>query len=463
MEERAYLSLGIYQMKSRQLILLSAIALLVLLFVQYIFITDTYITKQKQFDNEFGTLVKEGMIKFNSLDFKYDFDSVLFLLDNKALEYMFSQPDSLNRTPGEVFHEILNKYKELEIFIRDYIHKAGKDLKFTYHVQIEELYLVDIGYEKKVYPDSVLLPKAPRHSLLAGSFAHERNFFKISYGIYIDFIDRSKLILREMWLIFVMELFTLSFVFLVFILTFRNMLKQNRLSEMKSDFINNMTHELKTPLSTISVASSSLGNRIIIEDPERVEELSGLIKRQNKHLSELIDRILDINIWEKDQVKLKPEHLMLENWTGQLVKAFLMEQGNEAPEIKLDFHLTQEAYLLDEVHMATVLNNLFSNAVRYGNTPCKIELTAKDSDHCLWITVSDNGPGIKKEDLKHLFDKFYRGVEAKQRVIKGLGLGLYYVRQIIEAHGGSITVQSKPGEGATFFIKIPTDDGPATC
>jgi two-component system phosphate regulon sensor histidine kinase PhoR len=211
------------------------------------------------------------------------------------------------------------------------------------------------------------------------------------------------------------------------------------------------------------VASSSLGNRIIIEDPERVEELSGLIKRQNKHLSELIDRILDINIWEKDQVKLKPEHMMVENWVRQLVKGFLLEQGKEAPEITMDIQLEHDSYLLDEVHMATVLNNLLSNAVRYGNHPCQIELCLKDVDHCLGIEVRDNGPGIRREDLKHLFEKFYRGAEAKQRVVRGLGLGLYYVKQIVEAHGGSISVQSKSGEGTAFHIKIPRDDRSATC
>ena len=376
---------------------------------------------------------------------------------------MFSSPDSLSGTPAEVFQEILNQYREPEYFIHEYIRKAGEDPEFTYHLQIDELYLVDLNFKQQVYPNGQMLPQAPSDALLAGNFTHERNFFNISYGIYIDFVNRSELILREMWLILVLDLFTLILVFTVFILTLRNMLQQKRLSEMKSDFINNMTHELKTPLSTISVASSSLGNRTIIEDPKRVEDLSGLIKRQNKHLSELIDRILDINIWEKDQVKLKPEHLQLESWTRQLLKEFLLEQGNKAPEIKLDLQLNKETHLLDEVHMATVLNNLFSNAVRYGNTPCKIDLMVKDNDHCLWVRVSDNGPGIKKEDLKHLFEKFFRGAEAKQRVVRGLGLGLYYVKQIVEAHGGIITVQSKPGEGTTFHIKIQTDDGPVTC
>jgi two-component system phosphate regulon sensor histidine kinase PhoR len=445
-------------MKSRFIIGLSALALLILIVVQYFFITETYRTKKEQFDNRFGNLAQEGISEFNNRDYNFAFDSVLFLLDEKAVEFMFASSDSLSQTPGEVFQMILNQYVEPEFFIRDYIHKAGEDPAFTYHLQIDELYLVDIGFRQQAYPNGEGLPEAPADALLIGNFTHERSFFNISYGIYIDFVNRSQVILREMWLILVLDLLTLVFVFTVFVLTLRNMLQQIRLSEMKSDFINNMTHELKTPLSTISVASSSLGNRIIIEDPERVEELSGLIKRQNKHLSELIDRILDINIWEKDQVKLKPEHLMLENWTRELVKGFLLEQGKQAPEIKLDFQLVRESYLLDEVHMATVINNLFSNAVRYGNTPCKIELTAKDSDHCLWITVSDNGPGIKKEDLKHLFDKFFRGAEAKQRVVKGLGLGLYYVKQIVEAHGGTITVQSKPGEGSAFQIKIPSDD-----
>jgi two-component system phosphate regulon sensor histidine kinase PhoR len=450
-------------MKSRFLIGLSALALLVLIAVQYVFITETYSTKKEQFDTRFGNLVKEGMSKFNSMDYNFDFDSVLFLLDERAVEFMFSSPDSLSQTPGEVFQEILYQYRDPEYFLRDYISKAGVDPKFIYHLQVDELFLVDIGFRKQVYPNGIQLTQAPSSALLAGNFTQERNFFNISYGIYIDFVNRSKLILREMWLILVLDLLTLILVFTVFVLTLRNMLQQKRLSEMKSDFINNMTHELKTPLSTISVASSSLGNRTIIESPERVEELSGLIKRQNKHLSELIDRILDINIWEKDQVKLKPEHLMLESWTRQLVKGFLLEQGKAAPEIKLDLQLNKETHLLDEVHMATVLNNLFSNAVRYGNTPCKIELVVKDNDHCLWISVADNGPGIKKEDLKHLFEKFYRGAEAKQRVVRGLGLGLYYVKQIVEAHRGNISVQSKPGEGTTFHIKIPTDDGPATC
>lgn len=146
----------------------------------------------------------------------------------------------------------------------------------------------------------------------------------------------------------------------------------------------------------------------------------------------------------------------------QLVKGFQLEQGKSAPAIETSFALEHPLHRFDEVHMATVLNNLFSNAVRYGNHPCRIRLDAEDSDGSLRIAVADNGPGIRKEELKHIFEKFYRGAESKQRVIRGLGLGLYYVKQIVEAHGGTITVRSNPGKGTTFIIQIPIDNGPAT-
>lgn len=446
-------------MKSRFFIGLSAVALIVLISVQYIFITETYRTKKEQFDTKFGVLVSEGMQKFNSLDFQFDFDSVLFVLDNLAVEYQYATSDSLVGSIGEAFYNILNEYRQSEAFIRDYIRKAGVDPDFTFHFQLNELYLLDLGYEKQVYPDTLLLPLAPRGALLAGSFTNERNFFRISYEIYINFTNRSSLILREMWLILILDLFTLILVFLVFYLTLRNMLRQKRLSEMKTDFINNMTHELKTPLSTISVASSSLGNPIIMQQEDKVEELSGLIKRQNKHLSELIDRILDINIWEKDQVKLRPEHLPVDIWIRELVDAFIMKTVKEKPEIYLKVNLVRESYLMDEVHMSTVINNLLTNAVKYGHNPCRIQLEVYDGVDGLVIRVGDNGPGIRRDELRHIFEKFYRGEQSKERVIKGLGLGLYYVKQIVEAHHGTISVQSTINKGTQFMIQIPTENG----
>ncbi len=439
--------------------MLSTLALLVLVAVQYLFVTDTYITKQKQFDARYGNLVKKGMAVFTSQDFNYAFDSMMYVLDNLALEYIFGSQDTLPGPPGEVFQKSMAGYQEPELFLRDFVRKAGEEPDFTYHVQLNELYLVDMGFEQKVFPDSLALPMPPHDALLAGSYTHERNFFRISYDIYIDFQNRNRMIWNEMWLILSLSVFTLLLVFTVFYITLRNMLLQKRLSEMKTDFINNMTHELKTPLSTISVASSSLGKRSVIQQEKMVEELSHIIKKQNRHLSELIDRILDINIWERDQVRLKRQKVRVEKWIRELAQAFLLKQEGSGLEIELELGDAPDSILLDEVHMSTAINNILSNAVKYGFHPCRIKLVVTGKNGFLDIAISDNGPGIRKEELKHIFEKFYRGKESKERVIKGLGLGLYYVKQITEAHGGTIAAKSTPGKGVQFIIQIPIQNG----
>ncbi|HER08697.1 MAG TPA: HAMP domain-containing histidine kinase [Bacteroides sp.] len=449
-------------MKSRFLIWLSALALLVLIVAQVVFITETYRTRQQQFDAKFGNIVKEGMIAFNDMDYQFSFDSVLFLLDHMAVDFLFADPDTLESTPAGAFHKVLTAYREPADYLREYIRQAGEEPIFSYHVQIKELYLTDLGYQQKVYPDSTRLPPAPEYALLAGTYTFERNFFRVSYDVLIDFKNRSELILNEMWLILAMAVLTLLFIFSVYYLTLRNMMVQKRLSDMKTDFINNMTHELKTPLSTIAVASSSLSDRSIIQQGKKVEELSAMIKKQNRHLSQLIDRILDINIWEKDQVRLERCQVSVEKWIRELTEAFLLEQGKTAPRIDLRFDLSAETHLLDEVHMSTVINNLLSNAVKYGNTPCRIGVDIRSNTKELSITVTDNGPGISKEEQKHLFEKFYRGEISRKKVIKGLGLGLYYVKQIVEAHMGTITVRSNPGKGTVFQIKIPAENESVT-
>ncbi len=449
-------------MKNRFLIGLSALALLVLIVIQYLFITETYRTKKEQFDYKYGDLVKTAIISFNSHDGQYGIDSVLFVLDNMAVDMLFSDPDSLLRDAPPAFYNILIKYRDPERYLRSFIDAAGESPDFTYHIALRDLSLVDMDFEQQVYPGTVHLPSPPKEALLAGSYTFERNFFRLSYDIYINFNNRSRLILNEMWLILSLSILTLLLVFTIFYLTLRNMLLQTRLSEMKTDFINNMTHELKTPLSTISVASSALVDPSVIRRKEKVEELSGLIKRQNRHLTELIDRILDIHIWEKDEVRLKTAEVSTEQWMNQLVHGFSLEQGENAPSIETRFSLLSRTHHFDEVHMSTVINNLLSNAVRYGSRPCVIGIGLKESEGQLQITFSDNGPGIPREEVRHIFEKFYRGATSKERVIKGLGLGLYYVKQIVEAHHGTITVRTASGKGTRFIIQIPVSHGSTT-
>jgi signal transduction histidine kinase len=235
------------------------------------------------------------------------------------------------------------------------------------------------------------------------------------------------------------------------------MLIQKRLSDLKSDFINNMTHELKTPLSTISVASSSLINPDLSLNRNKIKELSNLIKKTNKHLSDLIDRILDITIWEKDQVKPRYKKIDLENFIREAVGTFQLEMNHHPADVTISLDLKNKFAFIDEIHMTTVINNLLLNALKYSNNDTKIHIDLKN-DEILRITVSDNGPGIPREEQKHVFDKFYRGKSSRKKAIKGLGLGLYYVKQIVLAHNGEIRLDSEPGKGTSFEIIIPAND-----
>ncbi|MEZ5069386.1 MAG: HAMP domain-containing sensor histidine kinase [Bacteroidales bacterium] len=450
-------------MTNRFYIFLSALALGVLLLAQSVFITDTYRTKREQFDARFGGLVREGMNEFNEQESPFDRDSLLYVLDRISLEYQYADPDTLKERLEETFVRILNEYREPETFLQFFLLAAGEVPLFTYHNQLRDLRLLDMDLEIPVYPTSDLLPAVPPGALRAGTYTYERNFFRVTYEVYVNFTNRSAMILSEMRRILLLSVVTLVLVFFVFFLTLRNLMTQKRLSDMKTDFINNMTHELKTPLSTISVASSSLGNRQIVSDSGKVEELSALIKKQNIHLSGLIDRILDISIWEKDQVALKVKPVELEPWIRHLVGAFLLEKGERAPEIDLDLNLQVPVLPMDEVHMSTAINNLLGNAVKYGPDRVPMRIQVHSRPEILRVRITDEGPGIPREEQKHIFEKFYRGTEAKTKVIRGLGLGLYYVKQIVEGHGGTISVESRPGEGSAFTIQIPYDHGSLAC
>jgi signal transduction histidine kinase len=402
-------------MKSPFLIGLSAIALVVLVLVQSLFVRDTYQTKQKQLETRYGVLAREALKDFNERDFTFDFDSVLFLLDKKALDYLYADPDTLDISYAATFYSILSGYTQPEEYIRESVLMAGEDPSFTYHLRIQEVFLTDLGYDRRVYPDSTLLPVIPVDAFLAGSYVQERNFFRASYQILISFRNPVSMVIREMRLILSLTLASLILVFLVFFLTLRNMLQQLRLSNLKTDFINNMTHELKTPLSTISVASSTLGDGRVMRQKGRVEELSALIKKQNRHLSELIDRILDINIWEKDQVRLRQKEVSPGPWLHSLADAFTLEREKEELELSVLVKDPPEKVLMDEVHMSTAVNNLLSNALKYGHPPVKMQLELSGSEHWLVLSVRDNGPGIRKEDQKHVFEIVQRIAQIKFR------------------------------------------------
>jgi two-component system phosphate regulon sensor histidine kinase PhoR len=237
-------------------------------------------------------------------------------------------------------------------------------------------------------------------------------------------------------------------------ITYRNLMEEKRLSNLKTDFINNMTHELKTPLSTITVAGKTLEMVQIRKDDTKILETAKLIGKQSIHLNQLINMILEISMWERTQFQLDKRTVEIEELMNDVVDSFKSGGGNNA-SINQKYNFSVTKIDLDEVYFTTLLNNLLSNAVKYSDKEPVIDVEGFTLDNNLCINVVDNGIGINKNDQKHIFDKFYRASTGNIHKFKGLGLGLYYVKKIAEAHGGDVTVSSKPGKGSTFTVTIP--------
>jgi signal transduction histidine kinase len=212
-----------------------------------------------------------------------------------------------------------------------------------------------------------------------------------------------------------------------------------------------MAHELRTPLTTISVAGGSLENPQL--DREKIGELTTIIRNQNKQLSKMIEHILDINLWEKDQIQLHKKRVDIESLLKNRIDAFAVEHKDDQMNMTSDIHCSPAEVYIDEFQIGIAIHNVLSNAVKYGGDPVAIDVKASVHDHRLIISIRDNGQGIPERQQKKIFEKFYRLPQNKTG--KGLGLGLFYVKKIIDLHGGDVLVKSKLNEGTTFTLSIP--------
>ena len=452
-------------MKTRLSVIISACALIILVIIQVYNISVTFQTKKEQFDQHYGNLVKQALYEYGSPVDRIRSDSVFYHFDELAADLVFKGilpdgspgSDSLKTNILLAFSGILQAQTRPDGFLAQSLKAAGADPDFRSGYYISELSLLDFEPVSVFRDTTGLLPAGMKNALHADSYAFEGNYYRIRYDYYIDFTHKTKIIYREMMITLLLAIVTILIVLLIFYLTMRNMLVQKRLSDMKTDFINNMTHELKTPLSTIAVASTTLSDEKFLKDDKKVLEFSKMIKKQNKHLTQLIDRILDISIWEKDQVRLEKKPVHIFEFVEEKVKSFRLEKQAQNIDIQTSYNLDIDYVRIDEIHMTTVFNNLLSNAVKYcsGDPVIRVDVSI---NHNLSIRITDNGIGIGREEQKHVFDKFYRVGKGDFKTVKGLGLGLYYVNQIITAHGGEILLNSHPGKGSTFTINLPLNN-----
>jgi len=248
----------------------------------------------------------------------------------------------------------------------------------------------------------------------------------------------------------------LAFILVYFGYTISIILQQKKLSEVKNDFINNMTHELKTPISTIRLSSETLLNDIN-ESPEKLERYASIIYKENRRLEHQVERVLNIAKLDKGEIKLKYSTFDLHEIIEEAKENFEFNQLDEnGGTIELDLKATNHIISCDMVHLTNVIYNLLDNAIKYCNQEPHIIISTETNRNKIVISIKDNGKGISKENVKLIFDKFYRVPTGNLHDVKGFGLGLFYVKSIIKKLKGTVIVKSQLKKGSEFIITIPT-------
>ncbi|MCF8220957.1 MAG: HAMP domain-containing histidine kinase [Cryomorphaceae bacterium] len=231
-------------------------------------------------------------------------------------------------------------------------------------------------------------------------------------------------------------------------------MRQYRLAEVKTDFINNMTHELKTPISTISL-SAEMMMRLPEISTEQVHKYASIIYKENKRLEHQVERVLNVAKLDKDQVVLNKDQFDVNELLDEVKENFELHHLEKGGVIHIELNAVNHIIQADAVHLTNVIYNLLENAVKYCESVPNITIQTRNEKQGIWIEIEDNGIGIKKENLSLIFDKFYRVPTGNLHNVKGFGLGLYYVKLIVDAHGGKVNVKSTPGKGTTFSLFFP--------
>jgi two-component system phosphate regulon sensor histidine kinase PhoR len=274
--------------------------------------------------------------------------------------------------------------------------------------------------------------------------------------VWIHFPDISSYIYSSVRFMVPSIVFALVLL-ITFIFTIVIIFRQKRYSEIKNDFINNMTHELKTPIASISLAAQMLNDGSVAKSPAMMKHLGAVISDESKRLRFLVEKVLQMSMFDRKKAIFKKKKLDLNEMVENIANSFTLRVEHTGGKIYTDIEAVDSSIYVDEMHFTNAIFNLMDNAVKYKkqDSPLDIYLKTWNDNEFLYLSICDTGLGIKKENLKKVFEKFYRVHTGNVHDVKGFGLGLAYVKKIVDLHKGEIHVESEYGKGTTFTIKLP--------
>ena len=311
-------------------------------------------------------------------------------------------------------------------------------------------------FGKPVFKGKDFLNKYNPKSFTAQLFPND--FFGNPYYLSLKFPHKKTFLLKSMSWVLASSVVFLLIIIGAFYFSIHTILRQKKLSAIKNDFISNMTHELKTPISTISLACEALSDPDIAKMEQAKSNYLRMIKQENERLALLVENVLKSALWDKPDLKLKFEPIDLHQIINKVTKNIEIQAVNKGGQIISKLNAENHQLIADKVHITNVIYNLLDNAIKY--TPEKPLITIQTKNHKkgILIEVSDNGVGIPKEHQSKIFDKFYRIPTGNIHNVKGFGLGLNYVKAIVEKHHGTISLQSEVGKGTKFIIYLPFEN-----
>lgn len=387
-----------------------------------------------------GKATIEETSKFLREKFELNFSRSKTILDQAVFRWLRETENSEinNRIDFNELDEILTSFlKNNNITLPFYYSIVNQNNKVLY--QCNKTINVIGKPNDKVYSQKIF----PREA------SQQEFFLQVVFPTKKDFIyDSFNLVLPSIGVI----ILTLA----IFILTLIVIFRQKQINTMKNDFVNNMTHEFKTPISTISLASQMLQDQSVALSPKMLSHVSNVIKDETKRLSLQVEKVLQMSMFENEKSILKLTEIKLNSLIQDIINSFSLKVTSKGGEIKTNLNAKFDLVLIDEIHFTNVVFNLMDNALKYCDKTPVLTLDTWNEKENICLSIEDNGIGIKKENLKKIFEKFYRVSTGNLHNVKGFGLGLSYVKKIVTEHQGAIKVESEIGLGTKFTITIPT-------
>ena len=381
------------------------------------------------------------------------------LLDNNDVKpsqvQKFKKVNNVSRVMGE-YKDIINELTRqipiheristdmLYFLIQGYLDEQDLDLDFEFGVY-------DDGLATKIKSDKFKISNGGMYDVPL----FEDQDRKSGYTLYVNFPKKNKYVLSSIMGMAVMSIVFTLIIIIAYSSALYQLIKQKQISEIKTDFINNMTHEFKTPIATINLALDAVQNKKVIDDKDKVKRYLTMIREENKRMHAQVENVLQISKLEKNQLDISKEETDVHDLIEDAISHIELIVEDQNGYVKTHLSAEDSMVMANDTHFTNVLVNILDNAVKYTEGEPKIDIFTEKVKNYIQIKIKDQGLGMSKSVQKRIFEKFYREHTGDIHNVKGHGLGLAYVKRIVDDHDGQISVEGEKGKGSTFIIKLP--------